>query len=777
MPKNVVANHSYLYSGLDDRRITRHRVGAQSRKRASDITDIGVAFAASFCLPPFRIYTVLPAFRLSFCATGVALLCLSPVSQAQTVQPAAPAPAAAGNSLSAVTVVGNWLEAPSEEKVLEHPGARTIVERETFTESGANNVRDVLRRVPGVQVQESNGTGGSDISLNVGVRGLTSRLSPRSTILMDGVPLAVAPYGQPQLSMAPLSLGNLDAVDVVRGAGSVRYGPQNVGGIINFVSRAIPKTFAADASIETDIYSHGGNAKANPTEFIGGTNDKGLGGAFLYSGVHGNGFRESNDYVDIDDLMLKGAYQITPNDTISAQFHYYEAHAGMPGGLTSAKYAANPFQSDRPYDDFSGRRSDFSVKYAHNDANRKFEVLTYYTDSFRGSTLEQQGTGATAAQRRLTTAPRNYHVFAFEPRYSQLFRTGSVSNEVSIGYRYLREASDEKATRTAYYTPGTVFAPDLSAPVYQWRTGGTTANAVYIDDTINWGNWTITPGLRYEFIRSNLTDRFTNVRTDVSSNEPLPSLSVLYHINDNWTAFANAGVSFGPLQYFQIASTTNGLTPEKAKTYEVGTHFNDINGFGGELTLFNIDFDDELQLRGGTGGAPDAWTNLGATTHRGIESALRYDFGKLSKTLAGLSAYATYTFTDAYYQQGNFAGRDLPFYSRHTATLGMRYARNRWTLNVDGFAQSKQHSPGDPATSTVYQTQESANGALGDIPGYALMNLRLGYDFGKTAQNLKLAVGVKNVFDRRYFTRSTDNNSGKYVGMPRTFYIQASLAY
>ena len=161
---------------------------------------------------------MLPAFRLSFCATGVALLCLSPVSQAQTVQPAAPAPAAAGNSLSAVTVVGNWLEAPSEEKVLEHPGARTIVERETFTESGANNVRDVLRRVPGVQVQESNGTGGSDISLNVGVRGLTSRLSPRSTILMDGVPLAVAPYGQPQLSMAPLSLGNLDAVDVVRGA-------------------------------------------------------------------------------------------------------------------------------------------------------------------------------------------------------------------------------------------------------------------------------------------------------------------------------------------------------------------------------------------------------------------------------------------------------------------------------------------------------------------------------------------------------------------------------
>jgi outer membrane receptor protein involved in Fe transport len=36
--------------------------------------------------------------------------------------------------------------------------------------------------------------------------------------------------------------GQSGSIDVVRGAGSVRYGPQNVGGIINFTTRAIPKT-------------------------------------------------------------------------------------------------------------------------------------------------------------------------------------------------------------------------------------------------------------------------------------------------------------------------------------------------------------------------------------------------------------------------------------------------------------------------------------------------------------------------------------------------------
>jgi outer membrane receptor for Fe3+-dicitrate len=34
-----------------------------------------------------------------------------------------------------------------------------------------------------------------------------------------------------------------------------------------------------------------------------------------------------------------------------------------------------------------------------------------------------------------------------------------------------------------------------------------------------------------------------------------------------------------------------------------------------------------------------------------------------------------------------------------------------------------------------------------------------------------------NIFDKQYFTRSSDNNSGMYVGAPRTFFVQASVGY
>ncbi|WP_266157199.1 TonB-dependent receptor [Dyella silvatica] len=68
------------------------------------------------------------------------------------------------------------------------------------------------------------------------------------------------------------------------------------------------------------------------------------------------------------------------------------------------------------------------------------------------------------------------------------------------------------------------------------------------------------------------------------------------------------------------------------------------------------------------------------------------------------------------------------------------------------------------------------DGDHGDIPGKTHWNLRSEYVFGSQLANLKLAEGVKNLFDRRYFTRSVDNNHGLYVSEPRMYFVQASAA-
>ncbi|MGE7956131.1 TonB-dependent siderophore receptor [Pseudomonas sp. NPDC089530] len=704
-----------------------------------------------------------------------------------------PAPSAAGNGplelgATNISVVGDWLGDANETVVQNHPGARTVIRREAMLEQGAMNVGDALRRVPGVQVQDANGTGGSDIALNVGVRGLTSRLSPRSTVLIDGVPAAFAPYGQPQLSMAPISSGNLDSIDVVRGAGSVRYGPQNVGGVINFVTRAIPEKATGEIGSTLETSQRGG-WKHIDTAFLGGTADNGIGAALLYSGVNGNGYRGSNNGNDIDDVILKTHWAPTDQDDFSLNFHYYDAKADMPGGLTQKQYDADPYQSDRDWDNFAGRRKDVSFKYLRQvDDRTQFEVLTYYSDSFRGSNI------AARDQKTLVSYPRTYYTFGIEPRVSHVFDLGPTTQEASVGYRYLKEGMHEEASRLALVNNQPVVRPGSDGHVYQDRTGGTEANAFYIDDKIDVGKWTITPGIRFENIRTEWHDRpvlgtngvrVQEKRREVNSNEPLPALSVMYHLSDAWKLFANYETSFGSLQYFQLGQggvgdqTANGLNPEKAKTYEIGTRYNDAV-WGGELTAFYIDFSDELQYISNDVG----WTNLGATKHQGIEASVHYDLAALDPRLDGLTANAGFTYTRATYEAGSpaFKGRDLPFYSRQVATLGLRYDINRWTYNLDAFAQSKQRSPGsmvnaDGSLNDHYITEGSADGQYGDMPGYVIWNLRGGYDFGSQLSNLKLGAGVKNVFDKQYFTRSSDNNSGLYVGAPRTFFVQASVGF
>ncbi|MFH0096283.1 TonB-dependent siderophore receptor, partial [Pseudomonas aeruginosa] len=260
--------------------------------------------------------------------------------------------------------------------------------------------------------------------------------------------------------------------------------------------------------------------------------DNGLGVALLYSGVKGADYRDGNNDNDIDDVLLKTHWQLTDSDQLAANFHYYDAYADMPGGLTQAQYDDDPFQSVRDWDNFRGRRKDFSLKYTRQvDDLTQFEVLTYYSDSFRGSSI------AARNLRTITSYPRDYHVFAVEPRVSRIFFAGPTTQEIGIGYRYLKEAMNERASQLALVDNVPTVRPGSDGHTYQDRTGGTEASAFYIDDKIDVGNWTITPGIRFEKIDSDWRDRpvlglngkpVQEKKRSKDYNEPLPALSLMY---------------------------------------------------------------------------------------------------------------------------------------------------------------------------------------------------------------------------------------------------------
>ncbi|PCE28618.1 TonB-dependent siderophore receptor [Paraburkholderia acidicola] len=658
--------------------------------------------------------------------------------------------------LDSIVVSGDWLGSGLQNSVKTFAGARTVVNKDAINQSGATSIGDVLRRIPGVQASDNSGTAGSAISLNVGVRGLSGRYTPRSTVLLDGIPLAVAPYGQPQLSFAPVSLGNIESIDVVRSGGAVRYGPQNVGGVINFRTREIPSKpgLTADASVRENIYTSGGGSNTVYSTFLGTQLDNGLGLALLYSGMTGRDWRVGSDE-RVNDLALKFRYELSPTSEFYGKFSYYDVKSRTPGGLSVAQYNADPFQNTRPTDFWNGERKAVDLGYVNTlSANQEFEVRAYYNESFRSSTLIDT-TG-----RLLQNQPRNYNTLGIEPRFTQRFSLGPTKNDVTVGYRYIRERGDDNINNLTRATGVTV-------PVSRFDNA-TDAHAFYIDDRIAYGRWRLTPGVRFEHIESTRRNDALNQTYETNNNKPLPSVNLSYLWNSSLTLFTDYSTSFGPVQNIQLnsQSATNPLRPELAKTYEVGARWTSKR-IHAELTAFNMRFDNQIIQIPGI--VPVTFQNIGATRHQGVETAIDYAFAEDS-VLRGLDVYANFTYTKAIQESGATSGLDVPFYSRFTDTLGVRYATHGWTFNVSSTHQSAQYSD------TANTVAETPDARVGRIPGFRVWDVQADWKIPGW-KGSSLTLGVNNIADKRYYTRNIDGNAGRMVGAPRMVYAQGHFVY
>ncbi len=652
-----------------------------------------------------------------------------------------------------VEINGNWLGTGLQNSLGWFPGARTRIQREFVQDTGAASVEDVMRHIPGVQVSATSSSAGSNMSLNIGVRGLDGRFSPRSTILLDGLPMAVAPYGQPQLSFAPLSINNLASIDVVRGGGAVRYGPQNVGGIINFTTRAIPTVpLAADASLRTNHYDGGGH-NTQASVFLGGQTEQGLGLALLYAGQQGSGWR-AHSKEKLDDVALKFRVDLGPHAEIYGKLAHNAATADVPGGLSTADYARDPMQSTRQRDQWSGRRSAADLGYLLAlSSSEEVEVRVFHNQSSRSSQLANNDDARATA---VNQQPRHYRVSGIEPRHTRRWQWGKVLHDVTLGYRHIAERSEETSRNVAIATGVTTVA--------RRSENATNAHALYVDDQITFGNWRITPGLRVEHIQIHRTNQLTGYAEQHTTRQALPALHMAYRVDPALTAFANYNTSFGSIQNLQLNLNPLGnvLHPEQAKTIELGGRYRQRQ-FNLQATLFDLRFSNQLQLQGSTG----YFANIGKTRHQGVEAGADYAFAAGS-AFDGLRAYANLAYTRAVLGSGINAGKDLPNYSRVSDSLGLHYARGDWTLNLASTHQSRQFS--DEANTL----QSSIDGAVGPVPGHRVWNIQLAHQ--GLPGGMALAVGVNNLGNTASFSRTTDTNRGQLAGAPRMVWMQLRAA-
>lgn len=149
----------------------------------------------------------------------------------------------------------------------EIPGALTVLDREMIARTGARDVADLLRWVPGFQVNTAFESGAPLVSYHGAFNVYSSRLE----LLIDGRSV-YSPYlmGSIGPGLQTVAIDDIERIEVLRGSNSAAYGARAVLGVINIVTRHTADSLGARASV-----SAGDNGIADAQASIGWGGDKG----------------------------------------------------------------------------------------------------------------------------------------------------------------------------------------------------------------------------------------------------------------------------------------------------------------------------------------------------------------------------------------------------------------------------------------------------------------------------------------------------------------------
>src|SRR3990167_136131 len=135
------------------------------------------------------------------------------------------------------------------------PGSGEVIPKKELEIKKPISLQETIRDLPGVNIRGEDNIG---LLPNIGVRGLNPDRSERILILEDGVFAGLSPYTENAAYYIP-PIERMDRVELLKGSGSILYGPQTVGGVLNLITPEVPKEFRSkvEALGGTDAYAMG----------------------------------------------------------------------------------------------------------------------------------------------------------------------------------------------------------------------------------------------------------------------------------------------------------------------------------------------------------------------------------------------------------------------------------------------------------------------------------------------------------------------------------------
>ncbi len=632
------------------------------------------------------------------------------------------------------------------------PAAVTVVTSEDIERSGARNIAEALKNIPGVSYYDTYGCGAAgDIVLRGNYH--AGHSYGYTLVLVDGMPMVSPDTGKVYYDMIPLS--NVEKIEVVMGPGSTLWGGNAVGGTINIITKKPSSEPVAEAGIKFGEYGikHG--------SFYGqimGKEDwtENLSLAFSAESKEADGWRYNSAY-DVENYWLSVEKDMPDWDAnMRLTLSSGDSHYGGPGKLSEAQWYADDLTS--PYKEY--------YEHTYGDYDVDYQRLIFEKEIGESSRIKAN----------LYNYAKDYEIF-HGPSLFYFTDTdslgGGLQYDVMLGSHSLIFGTDLESgdiDQDVIYKDS-CYRPDWTSLKSRRNTSTEIEKyALYAQDS-----WRILEALEAIFgLRWDKAEFKNNgwaynsggtIKSDVNGKTDMngwsPKGSLLYKLNENLNIYGSIGRAFkipNPYNLYVGKYANSDLNPEKATTYEIGTKYS-LPDLAASLSFYISEVKD-LIVKNDT---KDQYENVGKAEHKGIEGMVAY------RITEGLTANLSADWTRAEVKENpsktSIEGKYLPKIPKWKLSFGLDY------VHPEGFFTSFTGRQIGPSYMDDLNERKYSS--------YFVADTKLGYkkDFGNS--EVKWSVGCNNLFDKKYATKAY-TSSGKnyyYPSMPRYFFTEVSVKF
>ncbi|MBS4438593.1 TonB-dependent receptor [Campylobacter vulpis] len=656
------------------------------------------------------------------------------------------------------------------------------IEGKDLQNKGYTSLEQALERVAGINFVNFG------LGRNIDLRGQGNKSNIAVKVMIDGRSINVLDNSHGVTPLQSVNLDNIERIEIVPGGGSVLYGNGTRGGAINIITKK-QKEDALAFSVSGGGFDGGhlgGNFGLSGAKKI----DENLAFSFDLQGFNKDGFQEGYNQKGYN-INTKSYIDLSEDSDLTFTYNYFRTLNTSSGYLTKEQAQNNPSQKGNSENITQINRPELALNYHHyfNDfyefsletfwQNQKIHYLKdVSTMTSRGMSVPvyQSGSGfedilmGVNFKNKLNYANNSYFIFGYEFANHDAKRRSIIHYDVNVPMPPPNGFSMS-------HTMTTLMDMDKQS------------HSFFMLDSHEFNDFfTLSGGTRYEYslydtsrnYNSNMIMMGRPTNTKEFFNTDDTSHNLAFEITPNFT-YSNTGkiyakyergfISPSPSQLVNKDQASQkyqsaNLDPEVFDTFELGIDDFWWDFYGFNLSVFYTLSKDEISYLGNphsTQGAFWKYYNIDETRRFGVELNLSQFFLNDALILKESLSYL-----DAKISKGINDGLKIPYVSKIKATTGVEYA---FTNNFSSFVDLTYFSRAKDGGSIDEKTGKMSKNAW--IKDYFLTDVGVNYHYKK----LQVLAGIRNLFDKKYYTYQDSINDQYLVGNGRNYYVEFKYAF